>query len=579
MSREIQRDLATFTVLSEGQQLPPEVGVAMLAVRHAVNKIPMAKLVLFDGDIATGTFDLSESELFLPGKVITINAGYHSEEETIFEGIIIKHGLDIHANKASRLILELRDIAVKMTVGRKSNYYAELTDSELIEELIGKYSDLEAEVESTSLLHPEIVQYHCTDWDLLLSRAERNGKIVLLESGKIEVKKPGVDADEKETLVYGENVVDFEAQMDVRQQYKATKASSWDFIRNEVNEKEGSSEISGLMGNLSTDELADVIGLEAFQMTHGGGLKDEELQAWTDSSFMRSHLSRIQGKIKILGDFSIKVGDMVKLDSFGSRFNGKAFVSMVYHEISPSQKWFTHLGLGLDSKYASELYDDIVETPASGVLPAIQGVHIGLVTALVDDPEGEFRIKVKLPIISNEEEGVWARFASPDAGDSRGIFFRPEIDDEVVVSFINQDPRFPVILGTLHSSNRPAPVDIKEENIEKAIVTREQLKILFNEEEKSISLETPGGNKVTLSDDAESIELEDSHGNKVSMNSDGISLESQADILLKASGDVKIEGTNVEAAAQAQFKAEGSSGAELSTGGQAVISGSVVQIN
>ena len=58
-----------------------------------------------------------------------------------------------------------------------------------------------------------------------------------------------------------------------------------------------------------------------------------------------------------------------------------------------------------------------------------------------------------------------------------------------------------------------------------------------------------------------------------------MTLESSADINIKAIGDVNIEGTNVNLTANAQFKAEGSGGAELSTGATAIIRGSLVQIN
>jgi hypothetical protein len=63
------------------------------------------------------------------------------------------------------------------------------------------------------------------------------------------------------------------------------------------------------------------------------------------------------------------------------------------------------------------------------------------------------------------------------------------------------------------------------------------------------------------------------------MSSDGIKMESAADINIKATGDVNIEGVNINVKAQAQFKAEGSAGAEMSTSGQAVVKGSIVMIN
>ncbi len=63
------------------------------------------------------------------------------------------------------------------------------------------------------------------------------------------------------------------------------------------------------------------------------------------------------------------------------------------------------------------------------------------------------------------------------------------------------------------------------------------------------------------------------------MDSSGIVMESTGDISIKASGDVNIEGTNVSIKANAEFKAEGSAGAEVSTSAIAVLKGSLVQIN
>ncbi len=58
-----------------------------------------------------------------------------------------------------------------------------------------------------------------------------------------------------------------------------------------------------------------------------------------------------------------------------------------------------------------------------------------------------------------------------------------------------------------------------------------------------------------------------------------IAIEAAADLTLKAAGDVTVEGANVSSAASAQFKAEGSAGAEISSGGSTVVKGSVVHIN
>ncbi len=577
VSTETNPSLATYKIFSEGTELPASVGVAMISVQQAINKIPSARLVLYDGDVSKADFELSAGNLFVPGNEIEIKAGYNAIEETIFTGIIIRHGLEV-SEKASKLTIDLKDPFVKMTVGRKNKYFFESKDSEIIEEIIGAYGGLTSEVEATTITHPEMVQYYVTDWDFILTRGEVNGKISIVEDGKIKIQKPETSAEAKLELQFGANVVEFQAEMDARTQFSASKSMSWDLANQELKEAEAADPGMDFQSNLSGSQLADVIGLSDFRLQHSGGLDDQELQAWADAKLMRSRLSKIQGQVKILGDNTIKPGDMVSLAGFGDRFNGKAFVSSVYHEISPSRKWYTHLGLGLDSKFISSMYDDVLDVPAAGLVPAIQGLHIGKVTAL-EDPLGENRVKIFIPIIDSSSEGTWARLASPDAGEERGIFFMPEIGDEVIVGFVNENPRDAIILGKLYSSAKPAPFTQNDDNFQKGIVTKTELKLVFDDEKKSISIETPNGNKITLSDDEGSILLEDENGNKASMSSDGITLESTKDIILKASGDVKIEGINVEIKASAQLTSEGGAGAEISSSGSTVVKGSIVQIN
>ncbi|MEO0408855.1 MAG: phage baseplate assembly protein V, partial [Cyanobacteria bacterium P01_A01_bin.135] len=179
------------------------------------------------------------------------------------------------------------------------------------------------------------------------------------------------------------------------------------------------------------------------------------------------------------------------------------------------------------------------------------------------------------------------RISTLDAGDNRGSFFRPEVDDEVLLGFINDDPRDPIVLGMMNSSANPAPLTEAQENFQKGFFTRSGMKLLFDDEQPSMTLETPGGNQLVISDEAQGISLSDQNGNTLTLNDSGISLSSQQDITLEAAGsltlsatqDVNIEGLNVSAAANAQFKAEGSAGAELSTSAIAILKGSLVKIN
>ena len=568
-------DLITFKILIEGEELSKVYEVKNITVSKEVNRIPTAQIILIDGDPSARDFQLSNEDLLIPGKEIEITAGYHSDEETIFKGIVIKHNLRIRANSA-QLIIECKDEAVKMTVGRKSKYFYESSDSDIFEEIIGEYG-LSSDVESTNHTHAELVQYNASDWDFLVSRAQANGKLCFVDDGTIKIAKPDVSQSEVETVTFGGSLLDFDAEIDARHQVSKVAAYGWNHADQELVEVEGKDPGVSLNGNLSSSDLSDVIGLENLELRHGGVVTDTELQDWADAKWLFQQLAKVRGRIKFQGIPSVKPNTVLKLEGVGDRFNGNVYVSAVQHEIS-NGNWVVNAQFGLTTEWFSETFE-ISAKPASGLLPAIQGLQVGIVSQLEEDPDGEDRILVQIPIINNEEEGIWCRVASPDAGENRGIYFRPEIGDEVIVGFINQDPNDAIVLGMLHSSAKPSPITAADDNHEKGIITRSEMKVLFDDEKKIITIETPAGKIISLDEDEGTITIEDDNSNVIVINSDGISMESAGDISIKASGDVNIEGTNVSIAANAEFKAEGSAGAEVSTSAIAVLKGSLVQIN
>ncbi|TCP24036.1 Rhs element Vgr protein [Tenacibaculum skagerrakense] len=568
-------DLITFKILIEGEELSKVYEVKNITVSKEVNRIPTAQIILIDGDPSARDFQLSNEDLLIPGKEIEITAGYHSDEETIFKGIVIKHNLRIRANSA-QLIIECKDEAVKMTVGRKSKYFYESSDSDIFEEIIREYG-LSSDVESTNHTHAELVQYNASDWDFLVSRAQANGKLCFVDDGTIKIAKPDVSQSEVETVTFGGSLLDFDAEIDARHQVSKVAAYGWNHADQELVEVEGKDPGVSLNGNLSSSDLSDVIGLENLELRHGGVVTDTELQDWADAKWLFQQLAKVRGRIKFQGIPSVKPNTVLKLEGVGDRFNGNVYVSAVQHEIS-NGNWVVNAQFGLTTEWFSETFE-ISAKPASGLLPAIQGLQVGIVSQLEEDPDGEDRILVQIPIINNEEEGIWCRVASPDAGENRGIYFRPEIGDEVIVGFINQDPNDAIVLGMLHSSAKPSPITAADDNHEKGIITRSEMKVLFDDEKKIITIETPAGKIISLDEDEGAITIEDDNSNVIVINSDGISMESAGDISIKASGDVNIEGTNVSIAANAEFKAEGSAGAEVSTSAIAVLKGSLVQIN
>jgi len=576
-------DVCTTTLLLGGEEIPGQYHVLSVLVQHEVNRIPYANIILQDGEASKSTFPASNTALFVPGQEVEIQLGYRSRNTKVFKGVIIKHSIKMRKS-ASQLILECRDAAVKMTSGTKSKYFLEKKDSVIMEELITQYSGLSKSVESTQPELKEVVQYQVSDWDFLVCRAEANGQVITVEDGKINVAKPTTSASPALEVRYGATLLEFDAEIDSRWQSKAIQASSWNAADQEVLSVDAHEPQLKTGGNLQASNLAGVVGGESTEIKHGGGLLNDELQAWADGRLLRERLSKVRGRAKFQGFDKIMPGNMIKITGVGERFEGEIYVSGVRHSVA-NGNWETDVQFGLSSELFSDTYA-VHAQPAAGLIPAVSGLQIGIVTALESDPAGEDRIKVKLPMVSTTEDGVWARLSTLDAGKERGTFFRPEIDDEVIVGFLNDDPRHPVVLGMVHSSNHNAPQPATDKNHVKGYVSREKMKMTFDDEKKIMSFETPEGNKMVFSEEDKGIVIQDQNGNKITMNDSGIQIESAKDLTFKASKDVKLEGMNVELKAQTGLKLAGTataelSGANVSVKGSAttVVKGGVVQIN
>lgn len=568
-------DLVTYQILIDEKEIPGTYPVLAIQVRKEFNRIAMARIVFYEGTPSDRNFEISNSAFFVPGKKVQINVGYHSENKMIFKGIVIRHSVKVRGGKSS-LTVECKDETVKMTIGRKSRYFYDSTDSDVFDELINEYG-LEKTLEKTSYKHEKLVQYNSSDWDFMVARAQANGKLCFTDNGKLLIQKPDTSQEPLETVAHGLTIMDFDAEIDARNQFSKISALSWSPADQEISKIEAKNPSVKTSGNLNSGQLSDVIGLKDLELRYGGSLNETEAQGWADSKMLFQQMAKIRGRVRFQGIDKIKPGTILKLEGIGERFDGNIFVSGVQHSIS-NGLWTVDAQFGLDPVWFSETYD-INDAPAAGLVPAVKGLQYGVVSQLQDDPQGENRVMVKLPIVNSDEQGIWCRVATLDAGENRGSFFLPEIGDEVLVGFINEDPNNAVIVGMLNSSAKPAPLTAEDANNIKGFVTRSEMKFLFDDDKKSVTIETPAGKKVTIDEDAGEITLQDENSNTIKLNSDGISIESGKDLIMKAKGDVTIEGMNIEITGQAEVKASGNAGTEVSSSATTTIKGSIVQIN
>lgn len=584
-------DLVNLTISVNGTEINSAYQVTAVHITKAINRISAATIELLDGDPAQESFTISNSGDFLPGATITISAGYHDAMASVFEGIIIKQSVKARSNESPVLMVECRDKSVKMTIGRNNALFENMTDSDVMGKLIGAHG-LQKSVASTSYTYKELVQYYSTDWDFLLSRADANGLIVVTDAGKVNVLKPDSSQSPVLQLTYGDTIYNFSAEVDARTQYPSVTSSAWDSKGQSVLTATSQSQGITPPGNLSSSTLADVIGLSTYPLQTAAPLEQSDIQNWANGCYTKACFSQVKGHIEFQGNALALPGKIVELSGAGDRFNGNCLVSRVKHEIA-SGDWRTTVDIGLNNEWFTETQDNIESPLASGLLPGISGLQTGVVKQINSDPDNAFRVLVTLPLLNNK--AVWARLATFYATSSAGAFFYPETGDEVVLGFFNDDPRYPVILGSLYSGAKSAPYTPDDKNSTKAIVTKGGVKVTIDDEKKILTLITPGNNSIVISDDAKSITLSDQNSNKIEMSSSGITIQSNASITLKANQNIDaqatanisvkatsnltLEGLAVSGTAQTSMTMKGTAAAEFSASGPLTLKGAMVMIN
>ncbi|MGZ4992852.1 MAG: phage late control D family protein [Methylobacter sp.] len=364
--------LVTVTILSDGKVIDPTYELLTVQVNCEVNRIPYAELVLFDGDIVGHQFAVSDASAFEPGKEIEIKLRYEddsSSEKTVFKGLVVKQGVSVE-HTSSTLTVAIKDAAVAMTQGKNHRIFTQMTDDAIIKKIIGLHGLTAETIAATQPQHAETVQYACTDWDFVLTRAESNGLLVKVQEGAISalsIKSPGSPAV---TLQYGiDEIYNFDIEASGEGQYQKVSGTAWDAKNQQCIQVDKADNLNLTPGNLSSRKLANSLGGKGYSLATSAQLSQAELTAWATGKLARTQLSLIRGRMSIPGRTDIALLDTVEIKGIGQRFNGKALVTGIGHRVTAGS-WITDIQLGLTDQWLLHS-NEVNGLPASGLLPGI----------------------------------------------------------------------------------------------------------------------------------------------------------------------------------------------------------------
>jgi uncharacterized protein involved in type VI secretion and phage assembly len=176
------------------------------------------------------------------------------------------------------------------------------------------------------------------------------------------------------------------------------------------------------------------------------------------------------------------------------------------------------------------------------------------------------------------------RVLTPHAGEKKGFFCLPEVDDEVLIGYEQGNPSLPLVLGSLYNGKDVPPVDHPvgwkgADNNLKLFRTKSGNEIYFDDgsgSEAIVIVQKDSKNSITLTLDGPKIVIE-SQGD-ISLSGKNISLESTSgDITLKSAAGIKVESSqDTEFKAGGNLKSEGGMNYNIKAGMNATVEGGAI---
>ncbi|HSM23283.1 MAG TPA: VgrG-related protein [Anaerolineaceae bacterium] len=520
-------------------------------------------LIHDDEDNKTSKMKYIDSDTFKIGSMVKISI---STDELPFESGVVKEELitgEITAiepifSAGGPIMLKIRgyDKSHRLTRGKKSRTFLKKKDSDIMSQIAGE-AGLSYSGDATTIVYDYLMQHNQTDWDFLLSRSRRIGYQLFFHNGKLNFLKIGseVSGSKPGKLTWGLNLRKFEPRVSVVGQVSGTTVTGWDIKTKK--------EISG-----QEKSVVNVVPKIGLNVTSGGDYAkksfgeavdyaDNILATTADMAkgvatgakiLAESTFIQAQGECAF-GDPRLIAGKMIEVDGIGTRFSGKYHVTEAQHEFSAGTYTVTFGVSGL----APNTIHSLLSRKDALDSNRIDGVVTALVTNL-EDPDKLGRVQVKFPWLpkdkSAELSSTWARIASIGAGNDRGIFILPEINDEVLVAFEHGDMNFPYVVGSLWNGKDKPPLNHSSATSNKEVNNR----IIKSRSGHVIELnDEKGKEKIIIKDKSEKNIIEFDTKNK------SITFKAEGDLIFESGGKFNITSTgdfSVKSKAKASLESQ-----------------------
>ncbi|MDX3117089.1 phage baseplate assembly protein V [Streptomyces scabiei] len=423
-------------------------------------------------DIA-GTFALTlrnpdnrllDSPLLDPGRTVEVHLGYGNDLKPAFLGEIAAVEPSFPAGGPPTVQVSGYDKSYRMRRGQPEPTEYTFVNDSMVAARIAVENGLVPVVDPTPGLREKIVQVE-SDMAFLKERARRYHFDVYVEWDRLHFRFPRPQAAAY-LLEWGRNLSSF------RPRLSSSAAAGVQVVRGYNQELAQTVLGLALAADLDLGRLTERLGSSAADLVLSLARKgirrhvlDNPLDAKTLAESLLAQFveGMYEGAGSCVGIPELAAGQYVEIQGVGKRFSGAYRLRKVTHRMDDSGFMTDFsIGQGGESSLLGVLRKEITEEPPPNRTEPFYGVVVAVVednheVAAVPPKTPIGRVKVSFPGLSDRFTSCWAPCANPTAGDGTGLYWLPEVGDQVLVAFELGDLGKPYVIGGLWNTGRPPP--------------------------------------------------------------------------------------------------------------------------
>lgn len=522
----------------------------------------------------------------------------HAKGQLKFRGVITEVETERYGGSSGEVIITGYSHTIMLESGPHCKTWEKKAVKNIVQDVLKHFPQ--------NLLKPKVspvyqetlayfAQYKESAWGFLCRLCSNYGEWLYFDGSSLIAGPP---SGQSISLLYGNNLSRFSMSLQLRP--PMLQALAYDYLNNQVytSSPQGIEDKAGLndMGKHALQKSREVYATQPKTWNNNFLTNKRQLDNWVNiqSAMRSSNHVRFNGSS---GHPGVMVGVKIKI-------TGQNIHSLANEQYGE----YTVIAVTHHTDGQGNYSNDFVAIPASIKVPPVTPwpePFCETQTAMVTDnhdPNGLGRIRVRFHWMQPNEKSPWLRVSSPHGGGKKGMFFIPEIGEEVIIGFEGNSAVKAYVDGTVYHG-KASNTYSNEGNDVKALQTRSGNKVIMNDKEGSIFIEDKDRNSMKMDGKGNVTILANKTivlhcgESKIEMKSDGtiditgkkitVNAKEKATMVSKKasftadgnSGNAKMEGTTADVKGSTQTKVTGGTKTEVSAGANVAVKATLITLN